>query len=66
LYEESDAIKNAVEKSIEHHITTPDINSTKKFAHTTTVGEFISEYILDKKNILYHVENISLGQSTII
>jgi len=66
LYEEADAIKNAVEKSIEHHITTPDINSTKKFAHTTTVGEFISEYIMDKKNILYHMENISLGQSTII
>ena len=66
LYEEADAIKNAVEKSIEHHITTPDINTTKKFAHTTTVGEFISEYIIDKKNILYHMENISLGQSTII
>lgn len=66
LHEEADAIKNAVEKSIEHHITTPDINATKKFAHTSTVGDFISEYIIDKKNILYHVENISLGQSTII
>lgn len=66
LYEEADAIKNAVEKSIEYNITTPDINSTKKFAHTSSVGEFISEYIIDKKNILYHMENISLGQSTII
>ncbi|MCP4883541.1 MAG: 3-isopropylmalate dehydrogenase [Flavobacteriales bacterium] len=66
LYEEADAIKNAVEKSIEHHITTPDINSTKKFAHTSSVGDFISEYINDKKNILYYMENISLGQSTII
>ena len=66
LYEEADAIKNAVEKSIELNITTPDINSTKKFAHTSSVGDFVSEYIIDKKNILYHVENISLGQSTII
>jgi 3-isopropylmalate dehydrogenase len=66
LHEEADAIRNAVEKSIEHHITTPDINSTKKFAHTSTVGDFISEYIIDEKNILYHVENINLGQSTII
>lgn len=66
LHEESDAIKSAVEKSIELNITTKDINSTKKFAHTSTVGEFVSEYIIDKKNILYKMENISLGQSTII
>lgn len=66
LHEEADAIRTGVEKSIEFQITTPDINSTKKFAHTSTVGDFISEYIIDKKNILYHVENISLGQSTII
>jgi 3-isopropylmalate dehydrogenase len=66
LYEEADAIKSAVEKSIELNITTPDINSTKKFAHTSTVGEFVSEYIIDKQSILYKMENISLGQSTII
>jgi len=66
LHEEADAIKNAVEKSIELNITTKDINSTKKFAHTSTVGEFVSEYIIDKKSVLYKMENISLGQSTII
>ncbi len=66
LHEEADAIKNAVEKSIELNITTPDLNSTKKFAHTSDVGEFISDYIIDKKSVLYHIENISLGQSTII
>jgi 3-isopropylmalate dehydrogenase len=66
LYEEADAVKNAVEKSIELNITTPDINSTKKFAHTTTVGDFVSAYIIDKKSVLYKMENISLGQSTII
>ncbi len=66
LHEEADAIRNAVEKSIEYHITTPDLNSTKKFAHTSDVGDFITEYILDKKSVLYDIENISLGQSTII
>ena len=66
LYEEADAVKNAVEKSIELNITTPDINSTKKFAHTSTVGDFVSAYIIDKKSVLYKMENISLGQSTII
>lgn len=66
LNEEADAVRTAAEKSIELNITTPDINSTKKFAHTSTVGDFIAEYIIDKKNVMYNVENISLGQSTII
>ncbi len=66
LHEEADAIRNAVEKSIEYNITTPDLNSTKKFAHTSDVGDFITEYIIDKKSVLYDIENISLGQSTII
>ena len=66
LHEESDTIKNAVEKSIELNITTPDLNATKKFVHTSGVGQFIADYIIDKKSVLYHMENISLGQSTII
>lgn len=66
LHEEADAVRNAAEKSIELNITTPDINATKKFARTSVVGDFISEYIIDKKSVLYKVENISLGQSTII
>lgn len=66
LHEEADAIRNAVDKSIEYNITTPDLNTTKKFAHTSVVGDFISEYIIDKKNVIHTMENISLGQSTII
>ena len=66
LHEEADTIKNAVDQSIEFNITTPDLNSTKKYAHTSDVGEFISDYIIDKKSVLYHIENIDLGQSTII
>lgn len=66
LHEEADAVRNAVDQSIEYNITTPDLNSTKKYAHTSDVGEFISDYIIDKKSVLYHVENIDLGQSTII
>ncbi len=66
LYKEADAIKTAVDKSIEFNITTPDINATKNFARTSDVGDFIADYIIDKKNILYHIENINLGQSTII
>ena len=66
LHAEADSIRTAVEKSIEFNITTRDLNSTKKFAHTSDVGDFISEYIIDKKSVLYNIENIDLGQSTII
>ena len=66
LHEEADAVRNAVEQSIEFNITTRDLNSTKKFAHTSDVGDFISDYIIDKKSVLYNIENIDLGQSTII
>lgn len=66
LYEEADAVRNAVDQSIEYNITTPDLNSTKKFAHTSDVGEFIADYIIDKKSVQYDIENMDLGQSTII
>ena len=65
LHEEAEAIRNAVEKSIELRITTPDLN-TSETHRTNDVGEFISDYIIDKKSVLYHIENIDLGQSTII
>lgn len=65
LHEEADAVKIAVDKSIELEISTPDLNTTQK--HTTNdVGEFISDFIIDKKSALYQLENLSLGQSTII
>ena len=65
LHEEADAIRLAAEKSIELHITTPDINAMGNH-HTDDVGEFISDFIIDKKSALYDAENIHLGQSTII
>lgn len=65
LFEEADAIKSAVDKSIEFQITTPDLNSSQKFS-TSDVGKFISDFILDQKSVLNHIENINLGQSTII
>ncbi|MEN8186029.1 MAG: 3-isopropylmalate dehydrogenase [Bacteroidota bacterium] len=65
LHEEADAVKIAVDKSIELEISTPDLNTNQK--HTTNdVGEFISDFIIDKKSALYQLENLSLGQSTII
>lgn len=65
LHEEADAIRTAVEKSIELNITTPDLNSTNHFS-TTNVGNFLSDFILDDENTFYNKNNIDLGQSTII
>jgi len=65
LFEEADSLRSAIDKSIELEITTADINSSQKFT-TTDVGNFIHDFIIDKKSVLTHIENISLGQSTII
>ncbi len=65
LYDEAEDIRNAVEKSIELNITTPDLNATNHFS-TTNVGNFLRDFILDDENTFYNKNNIDLGQSTII
>jgi len=65
LHDEAEDIRIAVEKSIELNITTPDLNSTNHFS-TTSVGNFLSDFILDDENTFYNKNNIDLGQSTII
>jgi len=65
LFEEAEDIRNAVEKSIELSITTPDLNDKNHFS-TTNVGNFIRDFILDDSNTFYNKGNIDLGQSTII
>jgi len=65
LFDEAEDIKNAVEKSIDLNISTPDLNATNHFS-TTSVGNFLSDFILDEENTFYNKNNIDLGQSTII
>ena len=65
LFDEAEEIKNAVEKSIDLNISTPDLNATNHFS-TTSVGNFLSDFILDEENTFYNKNNIDLGQSTII
>lgn len=65
LYDEAEAIRTAVEKSIELNISTPDLNATNHFS-TSNVGNFLSDFILDEENTFYNKNNIDLGQSTII
>jgi len=65
LYDEAEDIRTAVEKSLELNISTPDLNATNHFS-TTSVGNFLSDFILDDENTFYNKNNIDLGQSTII
>lgn len=65
LHDEADDIRTAVQKSIELNISTPDLNSKNHFS-TTSVGNFLSDFILDDENTFYNKNNIDLGQSTII
>ena len=65
LYDEAEDIRSAVEKSIDLNILTPDLNSKNHFS-TSSVGNFLRDFILDEENTFYNKNNIDLGQSTII
>ncbi len=65
LFEEANAIKNAVEKSLELNLCTPDLNPQNPLT-TEKVGDFIADYILNPEDSTINFENIHVGQSTII
>ncbi|MBS9768470.1 MAG: 3-isopropylmalate dehydrogenase [Flavobacteriaceae bacterium] len=65
LYHEAEDVRNAVIKSIDMNITTVDLNPKNPFS-TTSVGNFISDYILEEGSAFFNQHNMNLGQSTII
>jgi len=66
LYDEAEVIKDAIEKSLKLHITTPDLNTKYDTISTTKVGDFIEDYINNPDDTNLNFTNIHLGQSTII
>ena len=66
LQSEANRIKNAVEKSLKLHITTPDINAKYDNVTTGKVGDFIEDFISNPNETNLNFTNIHLGQSTII
>ena len=64
LNEEANAIRKAVELTLEHNIVTPDINVVRNFG-TDHVGETIVSSILNNEdpNGYINLENISIGKS---
>ncbi|MES2239096.1 MAG: 3-isopropylmalate dehydrogenase [Bacteroidota bacterium] len=66
LKEEAKKIYEGVEKAIEFNVVTSDINPDTKFG-TNEVGEFVSNFILNKDDLMYfNNDNVQLGQSTIV
>ena len=66
LFTEADLIKEAVDKSLKLHISTPDINSQYDNVTTGKVGDFIEDFIQNPNDSNLNFTNIHLGQSTII
>jgi len=66
LHQEADRITQAVDKSLELNITTPDLNEANTHISTTMVGDFIEDFILNPEDTNRNFTNIHLGQSTII
>lgn len=66
LQDEADRIKEAVDKSLELNITTPDLNPENTNISTSQVGNFIEDFILNPEDTNMNFTNIHLGQSTII
>lgn len=66
LFEESMAVRHAVNKSLEKGIVTPDLNRKSQYG-THQVGDFIAHNIVDSEDDFnMNDENIDLGKSTII
>ena len=59
-------LKLPVEKAIEFKVVTVDLKPDSKFG-TNEVGEFVSNFIFSKDDLLYfNNDNVHIGQSTIV
>ncbi|MFD2725257.1 3-isopropylmalate dehydrogenase [Hyunsoonleella rubra] len=66
LSDEAALVREAVDKSLQLHITTPDLNTRYNNITTSKVGEFIEDFINNPEETNLNFTNIHLGQSTII
>ncbi|WP_298532898.1 3-isopropylmalate dehydrogenase [uncultured Algibacter sp.] len=66
LDEEANRVREGVDKSLNLHITTPDLNTKYDNISTTKVGDFIEDFIHNPDETNLNFTNIHLGQSTII
>lgn len=66
LFEEAMSVREAVDKSLQKGIVTPDLDAKSQYG-TNQVGDYVANNIVDSEdNINMNDENIDLGKSTII
>lgn len=66
LNEEAKKIYDGVEVALGYGVVTTDLNPNSQFG-TNEIGEFISNFILNKDDLLYfNNDNVKIGQSTIV
>lgn len=65
LTEEANHIRDAVSWTIENGFVTKDLDPVN-FYFTSTIGEMICDYIINKTNVSINRENIQIRKSTII
>ncbi len=65
LKEEAQAIRDAIDWTLQHNFVTKDIDPMN-FYFTSTIGDLVSEYVLGKIPGAVKRENIELRKSTII
>lgn len=66
LEEEAALVREGVDKALQLHITTPDLNTKYNNITTSKVGDFIEDFINNPEETNLNFTNIHLGQSTII
>jgi 3-isopropylmalate dehydrogenase len=66
LHDEAKKIYDGVEVAIGYGVVTTDLNPDSKYG-TNEIGEFISNFILNKDDLMYfNSSNVTIGQSTIL
>jgi 3-isopropylmalate dehydrogenase len=65
LFEEADLVKRAVEWTLSNGFVTKDLDPVN-FYFTSTVGEMISDYVLNSSSNGVNKDNVELRKSTII
>ena len=65
LHEEAEKIRQAVDWTLNHGFVTKDIDAMNSYS-TSSIGELIREFIINDLPQNFNLDNIELGQATII
>jgi 3-isopropylmalate dehydrogenase len=65
MHEEANAVRQAVDYLLENGIVSRDLSATKYYS-TSTIGDMVADYIVDKKISHVNSKNVNIGKSTII